>query len=187
VACFLLFFCFLSPYRFPDLYVILGSEFKGPPDAAGEPWSFARFKQSFRENAGKAACGFLNSGQGGRVLFGIHDARGTVVGVRLDQKERDEVKLLWTSVRSHYYPALMLHQTPLRLREVETEDEQDDQRVVVVEISVKPTPAGMPPRVYFWKGDAYMRHESSTLKMKPEQLVHAIREQLVYQLEHGSG
>jgi Schlafen, AlbA_2 len=213
----------------------ISTEFKGPRDH--EPWSFANFRRSFTERAGPAVCGFLNRGKGGRILFGVHDEGGTVEGIGLNHKERDEVKLLWTAVRAQFYPALDPGSAPLRLRNVYRRTPTDGaadriaalqspdsgesrERLFVVEISVKSRSRGEVPRVFFWKSDAYIRHESSTLKMKPvscsmtplpscrapdvrsnrlrlslvfsgfsrlnqEQLIRAVREQLIHQLSQG--
>jgi hypothetical protein len=48
--------------------------------------------ENLQEILKKTICGFLNN-KGGRIYFGIDDNDGKVVGVKLNRKEKDEMKL----------------------------------------------------------------------------------------------
>eukprot|EP01130_Rhizamoeba_saxonica_P014912 TRINITY_DN658_c0_g1_i4.p1 TRINITY_DN658_c0_g1~~TRINITY_DN658_c0_g1_i4.p1 ORF type:complete len:196 (+),score=31.69 TRINITY_DN658_c0_g1_i4:160-747(+) len=143
-------------------------EFKGAEDSSVS-WDYKAFRNVFKKDYGRTVCGFLNSGEGGKLIFGIHDD-GTVQGIVLNREERDHARLLYDNQIKFMYPPVT-DSVGIDLVEVGI-----GRYVVIITVDKRENDAA--PILYWFNKIAFIRSEASTEVMHPRVIVARIKDEL---------
>lgn len=152
-------------------------EFKGSK-VENTSWDFAHFKSSFKEEAGRTICAFLNADSpGGVMYFGVHDS-GIIQGIVLSQDDRDKLNLLVDHLYKRFDPPVGREQVRLEWKKVDSAD-QENLYLVVLKVA-----SGGGLDTFWFDHVVYERHNASTVKMPPAKIRQRIQQSLVAKLQN---
>jgi len=132
--------------------------------------------KSIKNTADEYVVAFLNSGEGGRILWGIRDSDGTTVGVKLDRRERDEIRRVLTNKLSGIQPALDPTLYRINLDKVYDDDGRVIPDLHVVEIVIPHVFSKDP--YYTGGGEAFVKTDAGKEKLSGPKLTAWIKGRL---------
>lgn len=115
-------------------------------------------RQHLQDKVGKYVCGFLNSGEGGTLFFGVKDD-GLVTGIECPREKEDDFRLLIDDAMKRLRPPVFPDLYSVKFIPVMMENGQlsDSRQVLAIEVK----PVQYLQQLYVYKGDAYIRRDGS--------------------------
>lgn len=153
-------------------------EFKGAADKDAV-WDFALFETSWRAEAGRTVCAFLNADRPGSstMFFGVHDS-GCVQGIVLTKEQRDDLFLMADHLYTHFDPPIDRKLVRVEYKKVESADHRDLYLVVL-----RVAPSNTSSCTYWYKNIVYERHNTSTRMMHPSKIRQRIQSSMILRLQ----
>ncbi|KAL8560958.1 hypothetical protein ACOMHN_022077 [Nucella lapillus] len=115
-------------------------------------------KTRLGESVGKYVCGFLNSGEGGTLYFGVNDD-GLVIGISCPQAKEDSYRKIINKALKSINPPVFTDVYTVRFIPIMKADGYISEKLQVLEVEVKE--ARISTQLYLFRDNAFLRLDGS--------------------------